>query len=267
MDCDFQLIVPELRDLFDLIAAGHAGAIGSRFSHDSILINYPFAKIIANRAFHLLVRWLLHRPVRDISNNLKLYRADILKELDDHAPDFGANVETGLKPMLAGHDIREVPTSWVARTEDMGTSSFSVLRFAPSYVRALGRSPPDVGERQARERWRDVSPTPTVLRHTITARASAIAAALDRRAGSVLALLLVVLVAATALLAARAPLWNDELFTYYIAGLPSAGDVWSELATGVEQTPFSFYLVTRAATHILGDQPLALRVPRCSASR
>ena len=76
-----------------------------------------------------------------------------------------------------------------------------------------------------------------------------------------LALLLVILAAATALLAARAPLWNDELFTYYIAGLPSAGDVWSELATGVEQTPFFFYLVTRAATHILGDQPLALRVP------
>ena len=137
MDCDFHLIVPELRDLFDLIAAGHAGAIGSRFSHDSILINYPFAKIVANRAFHLLVRWLLHRPVRDISNNLKLYRADILKDLEISRPDFGANVETGLKPMLAGHDIREVPTSWVARTEDMGTSSFNVLRFAPSYVRAL----------------------------------------------------------------------------------------------------------------------------------
>ena len=55
MDCDFELIVPELRDLFDAIAAGHAGAIGSRFSHESVLINYPFAKIVANRAFHLLV--------------------------------------------------------------------------------------------------------------------------------------------------------------------------------------------------------------------
>src|SRR6185436_15882815 len=33
MDCDFQQIIPELRDLFDAVAAGHAGAIGSRFSH------------------------------------------------------------------------------------------------------------------------------------------------------------------------------------------------------------------------------------------
>jgi len=137
MDCDFQLIVPELRDLFDVIAAGHAGAIGSRFSHESVLINYPFSKVVANRAFHLLVRLLLKRPVRDISNNLKLYRADILKELDIVRPDFGANAETGLKPILAGHDIREVPISWINRTQDMGTSSFGVLKFAPSYLRTL----------------------------------------------------------------------------------------------------------------------------------
>jgi SAM-dependent methyltransferase len=137
MDCDFQLIVPELRDLFDVVAAGHSGAIGSRFSHESVLINYPFAKIVANRAFHLVVRLLLHQPVRDISNNLKLYRADILKELDITRPDFGANAETGLKPIVAGHDIKEVPISWINRTDDMGASSFGILKFAPSYVRAL----------------------------------------------------------------------------------------------------------------------------------
>ena len=32
MDCDFVLLVPELRDLFDCVAEGHDGAIGSRFS-------------------------------------------------------------------------------------------------------------------------------------------------------------------------------------------------------------------------------------------
>ena len=139
MDCDFQLIIPELRDLFDVIAEGHAGAIGSRFSHDSVLINYPFAKIIANRAFHLLVRVLLRRRIRDVSNNLKLYRAEILKELDIRRPDFGANAETGLGPLLAGYDIHEVPISWINRTDDMGASDFRILRFAPSYLRALVR--------------------------------------------------------------------------------------------------------------------------------
>ena len=139
MDCDFQLIIPELRDLFDVVAKGHAGAIGSRFSHESVLINYPFAKILANRAFHVLVRLLLRRRIRDVSNNLKLYRADILKELEITRPDFGANAETGLGPLLAGYDIQEVPVSWINRTDEMGASDFRILRFAPSYLRALVR--------------------------------------------------------------------------------------------------------------------------------
>src|SRR6185436_6996072 len=40
MDCDFVQIVPEFRDMFDAVAAGFDGAIGSRFSHESMLINY-----------------------------------------------------------------------------------------------------------------------------------------------------------------------------------------------------------------------------------
>ena len=139
MDCDFEQIIPELRDLFDVVARGHEGAIGSRFSHESVLINYPFPKILANRAFHLLVRLLVRRPIRDVSNNLKLYRADILKELEITRPDFGANAETGLGPVLAGHDIQEVPISWINRTDEMGESDFRILRFAPSYLRALIR--------------------------------------------------------------------------------------------------------------------------------
>ncbi len=136
-DSDFVHILPEMRDLFDAIAEGCDGAIGSRFSHNSILINYPFFKIFCNRAFHLLVNLLLPTKVRDISNNLKLYRADILKNLDIEQPGFAANAETGLKPLLAGYDIREVPISWINRTLDMGSSSFRIVKVAPNYFGAL----------------------------------------------------------------------------------------------------------------------------------
>jgi dolichol-phosphate mannosyltransferase len=139
IDCDFAMIVPELRDLFDAVAAGREGAIGSRFSHDSILVNYPVTKILGNRAFHVLACLLLGRRIRDISNNLKLYRAPILKELEIEQPGFAANVETGLKPLLAGHDIVEVPISWINRTPTMGSSSFDLLKVAPGYWRALAR--------------------------------------------------------------------------------------------------------------------------------
>ena len=110
MDSDFVHIVPEFRDLFDAIMEGYDGAIGSRFTHESLMVNYPFMKILCNRGFHLLANLLVPRPFRDISNNLKLYRADILKSLDVEEPHFAANVETGLKPLLAGIPSRKFPS-------------------------------------------------------------------------------------------------------------------------------------------------------------
>lgn len=139
MDCDFVQILPEFRDLFDVVAAGHDGAIGSRFSQESLLINYPFFKIVCNRGFHLIANLLLRTKMRDISNNLKLYRAEIFKTLDIQEPGFAANAETGLKPLLSGYNIREVPISWINRSIDMGVSSFRIRKVAPGYVGALAR--------------------------------------------------------------------------------------------------------------------------------
>jgi dolichol-phosphate mannosyltransferase len=137
MDCDFVQILPEFRDLFDAIEAGYEGAIGSRFTHDSIMVNYPFFKILANRSFHLLVRLVLRLGVRDISNNLKLYRAEIFKTMNLERPGFAANAETGLKAKLAGYRLKEVPISWINRTMDMGSSSFRIVKVAPGYAQAL----------------------------------------------------------------------------------------------------------------------------------
>jgi glycosyltransferase involved in cell wall biosynthesis len=139
MDCDFIQIIPEFRDLFAAIVAGYDGAIGSRFSHESVLINYPLPKILANRGFHLLLNLLLGLRVRDVSNNLKLMRSDVLKRIDIEENHFAANVETGLKPIVGGYAIKEVPISWINRTTEMGTSSFRLLRVAPQYAMALFR--------------------------------------------------------------------------------------------------------------------------------
>jgi dolichyl-phosphate-mannose-protein mannosyltransferase len=62
-------------------------------------------------------------------------------------------------------------------------------------------------------------------------------------------------------LAARAQLWNDELYTWYFAQLPTMGDVWDELSTGVEQIPPFYYVVTRASLDLFGDGQVALRIP------
>lgn len=140
IDCDFVTIASEFKGLFDAVAEGCDGAIGSRFSSESALVRYPFFKIVCNRGYHLLLNLLLGRRVRDVSNNLKLYRAEILKNLDLEEDDFAANVETGLKPLLLNYRIREVPVSWINRTADMGKSSFNLLKVGPDYLRVLLRT-------------------------------------------------------------------------------------------------------------------------------
>jgi dolichol-phosphate mannosyltransferase len=137
MDCDFQHLLPELEDLFDAVAAGHDVAVGSRFSRKSILINYPLGKILANRGFHLLFRMLCRRRCRDLTNNLKLIRTDVVRRLRLHSDTFAINAEIGLQLVLMGCSVEEVPISWVNRSFDMGNSTFRVLRMGPGYMRVL----------------------------------------------------------------------------------------------------------------------------------
>jgi SAM-dependent methyltransferase len=137
MDCDFQHLLPELRDLFDAAAQGYDVVVGSRFSRHSVLLNYPFQKILMNRGFHLLARILLMRQLRDLTNNLKLMRREVIEDLRLTQPGFAINAETGLQPLLMGYSVREVPISWINRTPDMGVSSFKLIRVGGGYWQVL----------------------------------------------------------------------------------------------------------------------------------
>jgi dolichol-phosphate mannosyltransferase len=139
MDCDFQHLLPELRELFDAVSEGYDVAVGSRFSRRSVLLNYPFQKIIANRAFHAIANVVLWAQFRDLTNNLKLMRSPVVTRLKLLEPGFAVNAEIGLQPLLLGYKIKEVPISWIGRGVDMGISSFRILRVGGSYFRVLRR--------------------------------------------------------------------------------------------------------------------------------
>ena len=140
MDCDFQHLLPEMEDMFDAAAAGADVVFGSRFSRRSVLINYPFGKIVANRAFHVLANLAIRLGgLRDVTNNLRLMRSELAKQLVINEPWFAANAEIGLQLALLGGAVREVPISWINRTFDMGQSSFQVLKSGAGYARVLWR--------------------------------------------------------------------------------------------------------------------------------
>ena len=138
MDCDFLHILPELREMFDAAARGDEVVLGSRFSRESVLINYPAMKIVCNRSFHLLLTLLFRRRLLDLTNNLKLLSREVVDQLEIEAPWFAANAETGLRPILLGYPARLIPISWINRTPDMGSSSFSLLKNGLGYLKVLG---------------------------------------------------------------------------------------------------------------------------------
>ncbi len=137
MDCDFQHLLPEFRDLFDAADRGYDVVIGSRFSRHSVLLNYPFMKIVANRGFHTLARWMLGWAFRDVTNNLKLLRREVVDDLILCQPGFAVNAETGIQPWLLGYKVREIPISWINRTPGMGASSFRLVRVGGGYWQVL----------------------------------------------------------------------------------------------------------------------------------
>ncbi|MEP7065327.1 MAG: glycosyltransferase [Gemmatimonadota bacterium] len=139
MDCDFQHLLPEMRDLFDAAAEGFDVVVGSRFSRHSVLLNYPFQKVIANRGFHIIAQLALRRRFRDLTNNMKLMRRTVVERLVLCEPGFAVNAETGLQPLVMGYRIAEVPISWINRAPDMGTSSFRLVRVGGGYWRVLRR--------------------------------------------------------------------------------------------------------------------------------
>ncbi|HMA02190.1 MAG TPA: glycosyltransferase [Gemmatimonadaceae bacterium] len=139
MDCDFQHLLPEIRDLFDAAADGYDVVVGSRFSRHSVLLNYPFQKVIANRGFHTIAQLVLLRRFRDLTNNLKLMRREVAARLVLKEPGFAVNAETGLQPLVMGYRVAEVPISWINRAPDMGSSSFRLMRVGGGYWRVLRR--------------------------------------------------------------------------------------------------------------------------------
>lgn len=72
--------------------------------------------------------------------------------------------------------------------------------------------------------------------------------------------MLAVYLGLTGTLATLKPLWNDEIFTYHIARRPTVVEVIRVLKT-IDLNPPIHYLAVRASQAVLGDTPLALRLP------
>jgi hypothetical protein len=113
------------------------GVIGSRFVEGGKLVRYPPLKLLMNRLFHGIVKFLFRIEQNDLTNNFKLYRANILRSMPWKSDNFAMNAETGILPILAGYKVVEVPVFWVSRNAEMGKSKFGLLKQGGGYMKVI----------------------------------------------------------------------------------------------------------------------------------
>ncbi len=138
MDSDF---IDNMGDVGRLIARMEQGdcdgAIGSRFIEGSRMIGYPLAKRVMNRLFHYVVWFLFNIQQKDVSNNFKIYKREVIERMPWNSDDFAINAETGILPILSGYNVCEVPVSWIGRTGEMGRSKFKLLKVGLGYIKVI----------------------------------------------------------------------------------------------------------------------------------
>lgn len=138
MDSDFVENIAQVRALLDAVEKGNCdGVIGSRFVEGGKVIRYPLLKRAMNRLFHRVVEVLFQVKQNDLTNNFKLYKADIFRSLPWQSDGFAMNAETGLLPVIFGYNLLEVPVVWVDRDPEMGKSKFGLLKHGGGYMRVI----------------------------------------------------------------------------------------------------------------------------------
>ncbi|MDD3906362.1 MAG: glycosyltransferase family 2 protein [Candidatus Omnitrophica bacterium] len=138
MDSDFVGNIGDAGRLIERMEEGGCdGVIGSRFVEGSRIVGYSTAKMFANRAFHFVVGMLFGIRQKDLSNNFKLYRREIIEKMPWKSDDFAINAETGILPILSGYKVCEVPVSWIGRGTGEGKSKFKLLKVGLGYIKVI----------------------------------------------------------------------------------------------------------------------------------
>ncbi|MDO8525091.1 MAG: glycosyltransferase family 2 protein [Candidatus Omnitrophota bacterium] len=138
MDSDFIESIGDVGKLIARMEAGDCdGVVGSRFVPGSRLEQYPLTKKIMNRLFHRVVSVLFNIRQKDLSNNFKLYKREIIEKMPWHSDDFAINAETGILPVLSGYKVCEVPVSWVGRNKEQGRSKFKLFKVGWGYIKVI----------------------------------------------------------------------------------------------------------------------------------
>lgn len=114
-------------DNFDIVCA-------SRYTKNGRQIGGPLIKRLLSRFAGISLHLLIGIPTRDVTNNFKLYRKNMLDCIKiESNGGFELGMEITIKAYIMGYLITEIPTTWTDRT--FGQSKFKIAKWLMKYLK------------------------------------------------------------------------------------------------------------------------------------
>jgi len=110
--------------------------LGTRFSSNSLIENYPKKKLFFNRVFNNLVKILYWQKYNDFTNAFKIYKTSVLKELKPIiSENFNVFLELPLKIISRKYKYSIIAINW--RNRKNGKAKFKIKELGSKYLFTL----------------------------------------------------------------------------------------------------------------------------------
>ncbi len=98
---------------WNILNEGYDAVFGSRFIRGGGVIDYPRVKLLMNRLFNWMIRFLFRIKLNDATNAFKAYRRTAIDGCRPLiAPHFNLTVELPLKTIVRGYSWTVIPITW-----------------------------------------------------------------------------------------------------------------------------------------------------------
>jgi dolichol-phosphate mannosyltransferase len=115
-----------------LLNQGHECVFGSRFIRGGGTVDYPWVKLLVNRAANLFIRLLFRIQLNDTTNAFKAYRRCVIEGCRPFlSPHFNLTVELPLKAIARGYSWTVIPISW--RNRRHGVAKLKIKEMGSRY--------------------------------------------------------------------------------------------------------------------------------------
>ena len=137
MMADLSDDLEDLKNYYKIIREKNLDAVfGSRFIKGSIVKNYPKKKLVLNRIFNFLVKFLFWSKYNDFTNAFKIYKKVSLEKCRPFVSEnFNIFLELPLKIISRGFNFEVIPIKWVTRK--VGQSKFKINELGSKYLFTL----------------------------------------------------------------------------------------------------------------------------------